>query len=233
MIAAYPVWLHLLAIASLSVGVVCAVTIALDEWRFPQKMGVMNIVWPVTALFGSILWLGFYYTWGRQVDRSDADQPMAVAVAKGSSHCGAGCTLGDLLVEWTVFALPGIAAWFGYGTLFAERTFAVWIPDYLVAFLIGIAFQYFAIAPMRGSGLRDGLVAAVKADAASITAWQVGMYGAMAIAQFAWLRPVYSLIAPVNSPEFWLVMQVAMLAGFFTAYPINWWLICIGLKERM
>ena len=31
-------------------------TIALDELRFPQKMAIMNLVWPLTALFGSILW---------------------------------------------------------------------------------------------------------------------------------------------------------------------------------
>ncbi|MEO8081682.1 MAG: DUF4396 domain-containing protein [Caldimonas sp.] len=28
-------------------------------------------------------------------------------------------------------------------------------------------------------------------------------------------------------------MQVAMVAGFVTAYPVNWWLIRAGIKERM
>ncbi len=32
---------------------------------------------------------------------------------------------------------------------------------------------------------------------------------------------------------FWLMMQVAMLSGFITAYPTNWVLISKGIKERM
>ncbi|HEX3477698.1 MAG TPA: hypothetical protein VHT91_21905 [Kofleriaceae bacterium] len=36
-----------------------------------------------------------------------------------------------------------------------------------------------------GSSRREGLIAAVKADALSPAAWQVGMYGWMAIARFA------------------------------------------------
>ena len=29
------------------------------------------------------------------------------------------------------------------------------------------------------------------------------------------------------------MMQIAMLCGFATAYPVNWWLLRIGLKEKM
>lgn len=225
--------LHAVATGSIALGVTCAIVITLDEIRHPQKMPIMNAVWPLTALFGSVLWLAFYYAWGRATGDMEEDLPMPIAVAKGASHCGAGCALGDLIVEWAAFALPGIAVAFGYGSIFAECTFAVWIPDFIVAFLIGIVFQYFTIAPMRGLDLADGIKAAVKADTASITSWQVGMYGVMALAQFAWLRPSYGVIAPVDSVEFWFVMQIAMIAGFVTAYPVNWWLVSAGLKEKM
>jgi len=33
--------------------------------------------------------------------------------------------------------------------------------------------------------------------------------------------------------EFWGAMQLAMIAGFVTSYPMNWWLIRVGIKERM
>jgi len=29
------------------------------------------------------------------------------------------------------------------------------------------------------------------------------------------------------------MMQIAMLIGFLTAYPVNWWLLRAGLKEKM
>ena len=34
-------------------------------------------------------------------------------------------------------------------------------------------------------------------------------------------------------PAFWFFMGVALLAGFFAAYPVNWWLVAKGLKHGM
>ena len=36
-----------------------------------------------------------------------------------------------------------------------------------------------------------------------------------------------------TSWSYWLMMQIAMLLGFATTYPVNWWLIRRGTKERM
>ena len=111
--------------------------------------------------------------------------------------------------------------------------FAVWIVDYIFAFLFGIAFQYFTIAPMRNLSFGEGLKAAVKADTLSLTAWQIGMYGFMAFAQFYLFRTLLGLRLEVPTPEFWFMMQIAMVAGFATSYPVNWWLIRRGIKEEM
>jgi len=229
-------WLHVVASASLALAAVCAAAIAIDEIRHPQKMWIMNAVWPLTALFGSVLWLGAYWRWGRNISSHSgqaAKPPFPAAVLKGASHCGAGCTLGDLVAEWLVAAFPGIAVWFGWHSVFTEKTFAVWIPDFILAFGFGVAFQYFTIQPMRKLSVGKGILAALKADIASITAWQVGMYGLMAALQFGWYRIAFGGIAPVASTEFWFAMQLAMLAGFATSYPVNWLLIRIGWKEQM
>lgn len=231
MTRAFPVWLNDLSAASLAVGLACALVIAIDETRHPQKMWVMNLVWPLCALFGGLLWLAGYWRWGRA--GVDGEAPMAVAVAKASSHCGAGCTLGDLTAEWLAFAAPGVAVAFGWKSLFAEKTFAVWGLDFLLAYLLGIGFQYFTIAPMRDLSIRKGLLAALKADTASIASWQMGMYGAIALIQFAWFRPAYGALAPVDSTPFWFAMQVAMLCGFAASYPVNWALVALGAKEKM
>ena len=235
--AHFPAWLDVLAIASLGLALVCAVVIAADELRRPQEMWIMYIVWPVTALFGSVLWLAAYWRWGRgpasgKVD-DQADVPFAAMVFKGASHCGAGCTLGDLVAEWAAFAVPAVAVWFGYGSLFADKIFAIWIADFILAFGIGVAFQYFTIKPMRDLSVAAGIVQALQADIASISSWQVGMYGLMAIIQFLIFRPVFGGTAEVNTPEFWFAMQAAMIAGFGTAYPVNWLLIRAGVKEKM
>jgi hypothetical protein len=233
--AAFPAWLHTLSIVTLAAGAICAAIIAVDEINRPQKMWIMNLVWPLTALFGSILWLGAYFTWGRARPGQDDDAKpsMAVMVGKGSSHCGARCTLGDIITEWAAFAAPTIAVWFGWHHWTSEKIFAVWIPDFLLAYLIGVIFQYYTIKPMRDLSVGKGIWAAVKADTASITSWQVGMYGMMAVVQFLWFKPAFGGTAEVNTPEFWFGMQLAMLAGFCTSYPVNWLLIRIGWKEKM
>lgn len=234
----FPAPLHALAIASLTLGLACAAAIVVDQRRRPPRMWIMALVWPLTALFGSVLWLAAYFAWGRGPEPGvggghPAKPPFPAAVLKGASHCGAGCTLGDVIAEWLAFTVPAVAAAFGWGWLFGEKMFAVWALDFVLAFLFGIAFQYFTIAPMRGLSPGAGVVAALKADIASIAAWQVGMYGLMAAIQFGWFRPAYGGVAPVDSPEFWFAMQMAMLAGFATSYPVNWALIRAGVKEEM
>jgi hypothetical protein len=111
--------------------------------------------------------------------------------------------------------------------------FAVWIVDYILAYAFGIVFQYFTIAPMRNMSFGAGIIAAIKADTLSLTAWQVGMYGFMAIAYFVIFRSALGTTLETDSVEFWFMMQVAILCGFATVYPVNWWLICAGLKETM
>jgi hypothetical protein len=121
-----PAWLHVLAIVSLFVGFICAVWITIDEIRHPQQMWIMNLVWPITALYGGLLALWFYYAYGQTArQRVKQDPPYAIIVAKGALHCGSGCTLSDILAEWLAFLFPAVAIWFGYTTLFSEKMFAV------------------------------------------------------------------------------------------------------------
>ena len=242
-----PPWLHWLSISSLTLAGICALVIAADELRRPQQMWVMNVVWPVTALFGSVAWLVGYFRVGTLAtkakfraaeDRGDdppskAQTSFAAKVAKGASHCGSGCALGDLIAEWLVFLVPAVAVWFGYKTIFPDEIYAAWVVDFLFAFAIGVAFQYFTIVPMRGLSFGKGIWAAVKADTLSLTSWQIGMYGFMAVAHFYLFGHLLNTKLEVNTPEFWFMMQLAMLCGFATAYPVNWWLIRKGLKEKM
>lgn len=103
------------------------------------------------------------------------------------------------------------------------------VMDYILAYLLGIALQYFSIAPMRGISGFKGIWAAVKADTLSLTAFEIGLFGWMAVAHFFIFHPD---VKP-NQPTYWFMMQTGMCIGFLTAYPMNWWLIKRGLKEAM
>ncbi|RIY01001.1 DUF4396 domain-containing protein [Aureimonas flava] len=243
----FPTWLHILSIAALAIGVLCALGVLVDILRRPQPMAIMNVVWPVTALFGTgaVVWAYLRYAradgngsdahrdmhGGGMSDRASA--PFPVMVGKGALHCGSGCMIGDIAAEWLAFLVPAVAVWFGWQSVFAEKMFAVWVLDFVFAFALGVVFQYFAIVPMRDLSPGEGIVAALKADTLSLIAWQVGMYGFMAFAQFYLFGHLLGQRAEVDTPEFWFAMQVAMVCGFATSYPVNWWLIRSGIKERM
>jgi Domain of unknown function (DUF4396) len=201
-----PTWLTVVAWVYLLVCFCCAgiigYDIAVDHRR--QPMGVMNFVFPITALYFGPFALAFYWRWGRAAPRTamppmsmsrtagsraavvsvgggramgghadhglagaarpgGADQPAPpgrrarpwwVTMAIEVSHCGSGCVLGDVISEFAIFWL---ALTIAGATLGAE-----YVGDYVLALAFGILFQYFAIAPMRGLRLKDGLIAAAK-----------------------------------------------------------------------
>jgi hypothetical protein len=51
--------LHTLSLVSLALGVALALAVVVDEMRRPQMMWIMNVVWPVTVLYGTVFgpWL--------------------------------------------------------------------------------------------------------------------------------------------------------------------------------
>lgn len=247
-----PTWFTYLSVGMLILGGLCALLILADIVRGnQQQMWIMNVVWPVTALFGTVLAVWAYFQYGRLATKQKMQEamergedppnktqtPFPAMVMKGAAHCGSGCTLGDICSEFLALAFPVVATWVGWKTIFpdthAGKMFAVWILDFIFAFVIGVAFQYFTIVPMRNLSPWKGIVEAIKADFLSLTSWQVGMYGGMAFAQFVVFRFVWEHDLKPSEPEFWFVMQLAMLAGFATAYPVNWWLIRKGIKEKM
>ena len=150
-------------------------------------------------------------------------RPRWVMMATEVSHCGSGCSLGDVISEFAIFwlglSIAGVTLW------------AEYIGDYVLALALGIVFQYFAIAPMRGLGLRDGLKAATKADFISLTAFEIGLFGWMAIMAFV-LFPAPHQLTP-SSAAFWFLMQIGMIIGFASSWPANVWLVKRGIKVPM
>lgn len=145
------------------------------------------------------------------------------SVVLSTLHCGAGCTLADLMGEWFLYFVPVAIG----GSLIAGS----WVLDYVLALMFGIGFQYAAIRGMERTLPRSVAVRrAAKADFWSLTAWQAGMYGWMAVVIFA-LNDGYAL--PRDTFSFWFMMQIAMACGFLLALPVNVWLIRRGVKHAM
>lgn len=221
------------ATISIIVAIVCSGIIVIDLLSGnKQQMMIMNFVWPITGLYGGPIALVAYYTIGRKSTKKRMmmakeqqipmpSKPFWQSVAVGALHCGSGCTLGDIIAETLLLLIPVV--------VFGSKLYGSWVIDYVFAFALGIVFQYYSIKPMKNLSPKQGFIAALKADTLSLTAWQVGMYGGMAIATFL----IFKHRLEASTIIFWFVMQFAMLLGFITAYPVNWWLLKKGIKEVM
>jgi hypothetical protein len=239
-----PHWLSILAWVALGLGLASALAIVADQLRpgGRQHMWVMNLVHPITALYLGPVWLRAYVRRGRASShgamhaeaerladagadpdelrrRGSSTEPPDLEpwhVADAVSHCGAGCTLGDIGGEWLLFALGspalGVAGTFGWEV----------IVDFALAWTLGVAFQYLTL----GEG---GILRAIKVDTLSILSFQLGLFGWMAIAHFVLFRPPLA----IDTSSHWLMMQIGMILGFATAWPVNRWLVRRGTKEKM
>lgn len=232
--APYPEWLHIFASVYLSICLACALGLAVHTLMRPQQMWIMGIVWPITALYMGPFAVYMYRNSLPLLEKKPVSPQMKAIQERLKDapptmfqnciavfHCGAGCTLGDIAAESIVPTM---------GLIFPGEFGSRLVLDFMFAYVHGIAFQYFTIAPMRGLSFGKGLIAAAKADTMSIVLFEIGMFG--------WMAIMYFLLFP--SPHldpgmavFWFMMQIAMIAGFFTAIPANAWLIRKGWKKKM
>ena len=183
-------WLEIVSVITLLLALASGIIILIDILTgHQQHMWIMNIVWTITALYSGPLGLWAYFKIGQlSADKNTRKakengkvspakrKPFWQSVMVGSSHCGGGCTLGDIIAEWFIYLVPF--------TLFGRGIFAGWALDYVLALLFGVAFQYFTIKPMRNLSVAEGLFEALKADFLSLSSWQIGMYGWMALVVF-------------------------------------------------
>lgn len=239
-------------------GIVITLIIANDLAQHKQSMKIMNAVWVLTALWASYLALWAYFKFGREsgmkmqdddkdmkmmpgmkmdmnMDMKDMpmdmsmnmsmgnmDRPHWQSVALSALHCGAGCTLADIIGEWLTAYFPISIG----GSLLIGN----WVFDFILALIIGVYFQFYAIREMEKISVSSGLARAFKADFFSLTSWQVGMYGWMAIVYFVIFKDT---TLPKDTWTFWFMMQIAMLIGFVCAYPMNALLVKLGIKKGM
>jgi hypothetical protein len=215
-----PYWLHVLAIVSLAGGFICAAVIVVDLLRRPQQMWIMNLVWPITALYFGAVALWWYWRLGRSAHHQHG-RPFWQTIIVEATHCGAGCTLGDVIAEFAIF-IGGIS-------IASSALLTQYAGDFILAYVFGIFFQYFAIAPMRGLSFVPGIWAAIQADTLSLTAFEIGLFAWMFVMT---LFPFHHELTPLH-PAYWFFMQIGTIIGFVTSYPANWFLVAKGIKEAM
>ena len=217
--ATAPTWFTVGSWVFIGLGLLCAGVILYDMFGrgYRQRIGAMEAVWPITAFYFGPLALLAYYRWGRPQSRKwqeeNGDPPeksLPAAVVAETIPGGAASFLGHL-VAVPLVVLLGL-------TIAGSGLWPMIILIALLALPLLLAFEYFS----SGKGLGVALLTA----ALAILAFDVGMGAAMIFVHFV-------LMFPPTTVAFWFVMQIGLILGFLTAYPVVSWLVRRGTKEAM
>ena len=152
---------------------------------------------------------------------TSADRPIFATVTVATCHCGAGGVLGEIVGEWLVYwsdasinesmlyaafivgkstLIPGV----DLPNLHKSANALVFFSDFVFALAFGIVFQYFSIAPMVGDYGWKTIVRSAKADFLSLTFFEIGLFGWMAIFDLL----IFEQKLGMNSATYWFMMQV-------------------------
>ena len=130
--------------------------------------------------------------------------------------------MGDIVAEFTVFALAITIAGEACSPSTSVTTYSP-SPS-------GWPFSTSPSPRCGGSASARASWRPLKADILSLTAFEVGLFGWMALMAFVFFPDPH--LQP-DSPVYWFLMQIGMIIGFATAWPANVWLVRRGIKEPM
>ena len=221
-----PGWLTAVSWAYVGLALLCAVAILYDVYGrgYRQRTGVMNAVWPITALYLGPLGLLLYHRWGRprserwQKEHGSApEKGLPAAAATGGTPGGAASAIGHV-VGVPLVVLSGL-------TIAGEALWVMILLIAVIATLLLFAFEYFfSTVPSRGLSGGKGLGVALLIALVTVLAFDVGMGGWMLVMHFLLFMP------PLTDVTFLFLMQVGLILGFLTGYPAVLWLLRRGVK---
>jgi len=101
--------------------------------------------------------------------------------------------------------------------------------EYALGFSFGWSiFQSLFMRGMAGVSYTRALSSTFFPELLSMNCLMAGMVPAMTLA----MKSVPASHKP-SEPAFWFIMSMALLVGFITAYPMNWWLVSRHMKHGM
>ena len=138
--------------------------------------------------------------------------------AVGSTiHCVAGDATGIVLAA-TVTAMLGFPMWIDL------------IVEYVAGFAFGLLiFQALFMKDMMGGSYLGALRMSFLPEWLSMNAMMAGMAPVMVVLMMG--RDMRAM--DPTQLLYWGTMSAGVIVGFFTAYPVNAWLVAVGLKHGM
>ncbi len=202
------------ALTALSVGYV-----ALDIRKNPD-LPVMKWGWLLVTLYMGPVAAALYVLSDKEPKPGTHERfirPLWKQAVGSTIHCVAGDATGIVLAA-TVTAILGFPMWIDL------------IVEYVAGFAFGLLiFQSLFMKDMMGGSYLGALRMSFLPEWLSMNAMMAGMAPVMVVLMMG--RDMRAM--DPTQLLYWGTMSAGVIVGFFTAYPVNAWLVATGLKHGM
>lgn len=205
------VWFSLTAIA--------VIYVAWDALTRNPELTVMKWGWILVTLYTGIVGAALYILSCQEPSPGEHEEfvkPLWKQTLGSTIHCIAGDATG-IIVAAAIAAALGLPMWLDI------------IFEYVFGFAFGLlVFQALFMKDMLGGSYRKAVRRSFTPEWLSMNAVMAGTIPVMVILMS---RDMSAIEA--TSLRFWGVMSLATLVGLVVAFPVNMWLVAVGLKHGM
>ena len=211
-------WIDVVVLAWFALVAISVIYVAIDSRRNPE-MPVMRWGWILVTLYMGPIAVALYIFSDKEPRAGEHEQYIAPLWRQGigsTIHCVAGDATG-VIIAATATALLGFPMW------------ADMVAEYVFGFAFGLfIFQALFMRSMYGS-YWGSVRRTFMPEWMSMNTMMAGMFPAM-----VWLMMGRDMRAMDPSELlYWGTMSFAITVGFFTAYPVNVWLVGVGMKHGL
>lgn len=212
-------WNDVMVLAWFALTLISVIYIAWDVRSTPENT-VIKWAWVLTALYMGPIAAALYVLADKEPypgAHEEFIRPMWKQSLGSTLHCVAGDATG-VIIAAVITGLLGLPMWLDMTC------------EYLAGFVMGLfIFQALFMRDMFGGSYRTALTRSFMPEFLSMNTMMAGMFPVM-------VRLMMGRDMRAMDPRellFWGVMAVSITVGFFTAYPMNWWLVSRGLKHGL
>lgn len=213
-------WNDVLMLVWLALTAVSVAYVAWDSFTNNPELKVMKWGWILVTLYlGPIAAVLYVMSCKEPAPGTHEEfiQPLWRQAVGSTIHCVAGDATG-IIVAAAITAALGLPMWIDL------------IVEYLAGFSFGLfIFQSLFMKDMMGGSYLKAVRHSLLPEWLSMNMMMAGMFPTMILLMMG--RDMRAM--EPNQLVFWGVMSIAVAVGYGIAYPINAWLVHVGLKHGM
>ena len=213
-------WIDVVLLGWFTLTILSVAYVAYDTFRRNPDLTVMKWGWVLVSLYMGPIAAVLYVLSDKEPRPGTHEEfirPLWKQALGSTIHCVAGDATGIILAA-TVTAILGFPMWVDLGV------------EYLAGFGFGLfIFQALSMKEMMGGSYLGALRMSFLPEWVSMNAMMAGMFPTMVVLMMG--RDMRAM--EPTQLLYWATMSAGVIVGFFTAYPVNAWLVAMGLKHGM